>query len=145
MKWFSNQKPDLSRFCFCFCIEESTSLLLFILLGTPRQEPSLFWCNSGVAPRWPQLRYPNVERRFRDELQPASAVLDQSCPFRKGHRFPAVVHEAEVPQMRTRTRTNTSPNDTEACGQNFTRVRCAQVKIVNGKCVEARKFGPPPL
>jgi hypothetical protein len=23
------------------------------------------------------------------------------------------------------------------------RVRCAQVKIVNRKCVEARKFGPP--
>jgi len=23
-------------------------------------------------------------------------------------------------------------------------VRCAQVKIVNGKCVEARKFDPPP-
>ena len=25
------------------------------------------------------------------------------------------------------------------------RVRCAQVKIVNRKCVEARKSGPPPL
>jgi hypothetical protein len=48
---------------------------------------------------------------------------------------------------RTRIRTNTNPNDTEAnaaAGQKCTRVRCAQVKIVNRKCVEARKFGPPP-
>ena len=29
-------KPDLSRFCVCFCIEESAPL--FSLLGTPRQE-----------------------------------------------------------------------------------------------------------
>jgi len=91
-------KPDLSRFCVCFCSEESTPL--FSLLGTPRQEPPLLlWCNSGVAPRWPQLRFPNVERRFRDELQPASAVLRQGCPFRKGDRLSTAVHEAEVLQM----------------------------------------------
>jgi len=30
-------KPDLSRFCVCFCIEESAPL--FSLLGTLRQEP----------------------------------------------------------------------------------------------------------
>ena len=90
-------KPDLSLFCVCFCIEESTPL--FSLLGTPRQEaPLLLWCDSGVAPRWPQLRFSNVERRFRDEL-PASAVLRQGCPFRKGDRFAAVVHETEVLQM----------------------------------------------
>ena len=31
-------KPDLSRFCVCFCVEESAPL--FSLLGTPRQEAS---------------------------------------------------------------------------------------------------------
>ena len=107
-------KPDLSRFCVCFCIEEGTPL--FSLLGTPHQESLLLlWCNSGVAPRWLQLRYTSVERRFRDFSQPA-----RSCA-RVAHSeqviaFPpyTVVHEAEVPQMRTRTRTNTNPNDTEA-------------------------------
>jgi len=60
-------KPGLSRFCVCFCIEESAPL--FSLMGTPRQEPPLLlWCRSGVAPRWPQLRFSNVERRFRNEL-----------------------------------------------------------------------------
>ena len=59
-------KPNLSRFCVCFCIEESTPL--FGLLGTPRQEPPLLlWGGSGVAPRWPQLRFSNVEWRFRNE------------------------------------------------------------------------------
>ena len=38
-------KPDLSRFCVCFCIEESAPL--FSLLGTPRQEaPLLLWCQN---------------------------------------------------------------------------------------------------
>jgi len=32
-------------------------------------------------------------------IQPASSVLRQGCPFRKGDRFFAVVHEAEVLQM----------------------------------------------
>ena len=32
-------KPELSRFCACFCIEEITPLFSF--LGTPRQEPLL--------------------------------------------------------------------------------------------------------
>jgi len=42
-------KPDLSRFCVCFCIEESAPL--FSLLGTLRQEPPLLlWCHSSVAP-----------------------------------------------------------------------------------------------
>jgi hypothetical protein len=78
-------KLDLRISCTCFFIEESTPL--FSLLGTPRQEPSLLpWCNSGVAPRWPQLQFPDVERRFRDELQLASAVLRQGYPFRKGIR-----------------------------------------------------------
>jgi hypothetical protein len=86
-------KPDLSRFCVYFFIEESTPLRS--LLGTPRQETPL---HSGVAPRWPQLRFSNVEWRFRDELWPASAVLRQGCPFRKGDRFAAVVREAEVLQ-----------------------------------------------
>jgi len=45
------------------------------------------------------MRFANVERRFYDELQPASAVLRQCCPFRKGDRFSAVVHEAEVLQV----------------------------------------------
>ena len=57
MKYFL--KPDLSRFCVCFCIEESAPL--FSLLGTPRQEPPLLlWCHSSVASRWPQLRFSNV-------------------------------------------------------------------------------------
>ena len=38
---------------------------MFSLLGTPRQEaPLLLWCHSSVAPRWPQLRFSNAERRF---------------------------------------------------------------------------------
>jgi len=32
-------KPDLSRFCVCFCVEES--MPLFSLLGTPIHEPPL--------------------------------------------------------------------------------------------------------
>ena len=41
----------------------------FSLLGTPRQEPPLLLrCHSSVAPRWPQLQFSNVERRFRNEL-----------------------------------------------------------------------------
>jgi len=60
-------KPDFSRFCVCFCIEKSAPL--FSLLGTSRQEaPHLLWCHSSVAPRWPQLRFSNAERRFRNEL-----------------------------------------------------------------------------
>ena len=60
-------KPGLSRLCVCFCIEESAPL--FGLLGTPRQEaPLLLWCHSSVAPRWPQLRFSNAERRFRNDL-----------------------------------------------------------------------------
>ena len=58
-------KPDLSRFCVCFCIEESAPLFSL----TPRQEaPLLLWCYSSVAPRWPQLRFSNAERCFRNEL-----------------------------------------------------------------------------
>ena len=88
-------KPDLSSFCICFCIEESAPL--FALLVTPRQElPLLLLCNTGVAARWPQLRFLNAEMCFRDEIQPASVVLRQGCPFRRGDRFSAAIHEAEV-------------------------------------------------
>ena len=66
-------KSDLSRFCgVCFCIDESTPLFGFSPVDTPRQEPSLLlwcWCNYGVTPKWPQLRFPNAKRSFRGELQ----------------------------------------------------------------------------
>ena len=52
-------KPDLSRFCVCFCIEERTPL--FSLLGTPRQEPPLLlWCHFGVKTFSKENDFPHV-------------------------------------------------------------------------------------
>jgi len=64
--------------------DSGKAITLLHLSDGPSQKPSLLlWRDPGVAPGRPWLRFANVERHFRDELQPANKALRQCYPYRK--------------------------------------------------------------